>query len=142
MMLVPCYLAPSAIEGLGVFATVDIKKGDVVWRFDDRFDRLIPRTDILTCPDHLREFFERYTYEMPGFPDHMALDADEGRFMNHADHPNLDFTSSDRGIALVDIPVGVELTCDYRSFTIGDLVFQGPRHRVVTRSEEISQVAH
>lgn len=128
MMLVPCYLAPSSIEGLGVFSPVPIKKGDLVWLFDERFDRMIPKAEIDTAPEHLRAFFERYCYEMPGWPDHVALDADEGRFMNHSDAPNLDFRSPDRGIALVDIPVGVELTCDYREFTSGQLVFQGARH--------------
>lgn len=130
MMLVPCYLAPSAIEGLGVYSSVPIRKGDLVWAFDQRFDRLIPKAEIETAPDHLREFFERYGYDMPGYPDALALDADEGRFMNHADAPNLDFTSPDRGVALRDIPVGEELTCNYHEFTFGELVFQAPRHKV------------
>lgn len=130
MMLVSCYLAPSSIEGLGVFSRSDIKKGDIVWRFDDRFDQMIPKADIESAPDHLREFFERYTYDMPGWPDHMALDADEGRFMNHTETPNLDFRSPDVGVALEDIPAGVELTCDYREFTIGDLILQGVRHEL------------
>lgn len=130
MMLVPCYLAPSSIEGLGVFSTVAIRKGDIVWAFDDRFDRLIPKVDIETSPEHLQAFFLRYCYDMPGFPDHLALDADEGRFMNHSGTPNLDFLSVDKGVALRDIPAGEELTCDYREFTTGDLVFMGPRHLV------------
>lgn len=134
MMLVPCYLAPSKIEGLGVFSRVPINRGQVVWRFDDRFDRMISKSDISASEPHLREFFERYCYEMPGCPDHLALDADEGRFMNHEDHPNLDFSTPDRGIAICDIPVGVELTCDYREFTSGALVFQDPRHVIDLRA--------
>ncbi|RFB05564.1 SET domain-containing protein [Parvularcula marina] len=130
MMLVPCYLAPSSIEGLGVYSTQPILKGDIVWAFDDRFDRLIPKDEIASAPEHLRIFFERYCYDMPNSPDCLALDADEGRFMNHADLPNLDFSSPDRGIALRDIPAGEELTCDYREFTVGEVVFLGPRHHV------------
>lgn len=98
MLLVPCYLAPSKIEGLGVFSSQKILKGDIVWAFDERFDRLIPKSEIHMAPEHLQLFFERYCYEMPNAPDSLALDADEGRFMNHADHPNLDFRSVDRGI--------------------------------------------
>jgi SET domain-containing protein len=130
MMLVPCYLAPSRIEGLGVFSKVAIRRGENVWRFDERFDRLIPKADIAGADPHARMFFERYCYDMPGWPDHLALDADEGRFMNHEDASNLDFSSPDRGIALWDIAAGEELTCDYRQFTVGALVFQEPRHRV------------
>jgi len=130
MMLVPCYLAPSAIEGLGVYSTAPIRKGDIVWRFDDRFDRLISRADIASAEPHLQAFFERYCYDLAEHPDHVGLDADEGRFMNHADDPNLSFARIHEGLALRDVPVGEELTCDYREFTLGDLVFQEPRHLV------------
>lgn len=130
MMLVPCYLAPSLIEGLGVFSSAHIKKGDVIWRFDPRFDQLIRRDDIAAAPAHVQEFFERYTYEMPDYPDCVVLDADEGRFMNHSDRPNADFSSHDVGIATRDIPAGEEITCDYRVLESRELVFQGPRHKL------------
>ena len=130
MMLIPCYLAPSAIEGLGVFTSEAIAKGDPVWRFDDRFDRMIPKADISDAAEHVRLFIERYGYDMPGWPDHLALDADEGRFMNHTEAPNLDFSAPDVGYALRDIAVGEELTCDYREFTVGEVVLQGARHLV------------
>lgn len=130
MMLVRAYLAPSAIEGLGVFSHDDIKKGDVVWRFDTRFDQLIPRETLSAVDERTREFLERYGYDMPMYPECLALDADEGRFMNHCDAPNLDFSHPDFGTAIEDIPAGVELTCDYREFTRGDLVFQPTRHKV------------
>lgn len=130
MMLIRCYLAPSTIEGLGVFTSEPIAKGDPVWRFDERFDRMIAKPDVETATPHVREFIERYGYDMPGWPEHLALDADEGRFMNHSDAPNLDFRAPDVGYALRDIAAGEELTCDYREFTIGELVMQGARHRV------------
>ncbi len=76
MMLVNCYLGASEIEGIGVFAGVPIAKGDPVWRFDDRFDRMIPKTDLDATSPHIRIFIERYGYDMPGWPDHLALDAD------------------------------------------------------------------
>ena len=130
MMLVRSYLAPSSIEGLGVFSHDNIKQGDLVWRFDPRIDQLIKRADLDAMDERTREFIDRYGYDMPHIPDCIALDADEGRFMNHADTPNLDFSSADVGVALCDIPAGVELTCNYREFTLGELVFQPTRHRV------------
>jgi SET domain-containing protein len=129
MMLVPCYLGPSTIEGLGVYATVPIRRGQIIWRFDPRFDRLIPKADIASAPRHMRDFLERYTYDMPEYPDHVVLDADEGRFMNHADAPNCDFSEHHLGRALADIDTGTELTCDYRVLESRVLVFQGPRHK-------------
>lgn len=130
MMMVRCYLAPSSIEGLGVFSTTDIRKGDLVWLFDPRFDTSIARADMESALPHIREFLERYTYDHPHDPDRVVLDGDEGRFMNHSDAPNVDLSAGDRGIASCDIPAGVELTCDYADFTPGVIEFQPPRHRV------------
>lgn len=130
MMIVRCYLAPSSIEGLGVFSADPIKKGDVVWRFDPLLDQMIPEEVVATQPPHVREFLERYGYPHHERPGIWVLDADEGRFMNHADAPNLDFSVPEIGVALIDIPAGVELTCDYADFTIGEVIHQPPRHRV------------
>ncbi len=130
MMLVRAYLAPSAIEGLGVYSRDDIKKGDLIWRFDARLDQLIPRDTLDQLDPTTREFVERYGYDMRNHPDHIALDADEGRFMNHCNKPNTDFSHPDYGFALEDIPAGTELTCDYREFTTGELVFLPSRHAV------------
>ena len=130
MMTVRCYLAPSSIEGLGVYCHEPIAKGDVVWRFDPRFDQMIPKAEVEAADPVMREFLERYGYDHLDHPDHLMLDAHEGRFMNHSDAPNLDFRYPAHGVALRDIPAGEELTCDYREFTVGDLVMQPPRHRV------------
>ncbi|WP_172293819.1 SET domain-containing protein [Pseudoruegeria sp. HB172150] len=130
MMMVRCYLAPSRIEGLGVFAHTDIRKGGLVWLYDPRFDVSYEREDIERAPKHFREFLERYTYEHPGDPDRVVLDCDEGLFMNHADVPNLDLSNPSRGVATRLIPAGEELTCHYGQFTVGRVEFQPPRHRV------------
>ena len=130
MMMVRCYLGPSEIEGLGVFTTQPIKKGGLVWLYDERFDVSYYRDDIERAPKHFREFLERYTYEHPENPDCVVLDCDEGRFMNHADVPNVDLSNPHRGIATGNIAAGEELTCDYGQFTVGAVTFQPSRHRV------------
>lgn len=129
-MTVRCYLAPSKIEGLGVFATHQVSQGEIIWRFDPEFDQVFSADYIQRQPDHIKEFLERYTYAHPSDPRLMVLDSDEGRFMNHSDQPNTDFSDPEVGIALWDIEVGEELTCDYRHFTIGPLVHQPPRHQL------------
>ena len=130
MMVVRSYLAPSAIEGLGVFAAEPIAKGELVWRFDRRFDQLISKADLAAAPAHVREFLERYTYEFHDDSDFVVLDADEGRYMNHADAPNVDLTDPEIGVAVRDIAAGEELTCDYACFTVGAIEFQPPRNKV------------
>ena len=129
-MTVRCYLAPSAIEGLGVFTANHISHGELVWKFDPEFDQVFSLDYIKRQPEHIREFLERYTYAHPSDPTRIVLDSDEGRFMNHADNPNTDFSDPEYGVALRDISVGEELTCDYSRFTIGPVVHQPPRHRL------------
>ena len=129
MMKVRCYLAPSTIEGLGVFTSVSITAGEEVWRYDADFDPSYPIEKIATAPEHIREFMERYTYVNPFDRTKVILDADEARFMNHSESPNVDFSDDASGRALRDIAAGEELTCDYACFTEGEIVFQPPRHR-------------
>lgn len=135
MMTVRCYLAPSSIEGLGVFSHDDIRKGDIIWRFDRRFDQLIPLETVAQAPEHIQVFLDRYGYPHADHPGHLVLDADEGRFMNHSENANTDFSRPDVGIALRDIPAGEEITCDYREFVTGELVMQPPRHKLAPREE-------
>tara|TARA_R110002126_G_scaffold20441_6_gene75598 strand:- start:1207 stop:1674 length:468 start_codon:yes stop_codon:yes gene_type:complete len=129
MMTVRCYLAPSRIEGLGVYTSVAIPRGTEVWRYNSDFDLSYPIAKIAAAPDHIREFMDRYTYVNPFDPSQVILDADEARFMNHSDTPNVDFSSDISGRALRDIAVDEELTCDYACFTVGEISFQPPRHK-------------
>ena len=130
MMMVRSYLAPSAIEGLGVFSVSDIRKGSLVWLYNPDFDVRYLADEIARQPKHFREYMERYTYPDPEDRDFVVLDCDEGRFMNHADQPNVDLSDAKRGVATCDIPAGVELTCDYRQFMGADVTMQPPRNRV------------
>lgn len=118
MMLVPCYLAASDIEGLGVYSREAVKQGQLIWRFDPRVDRMISLDSFTDADERLSDFLKRYTY-VPHFDRTVCiLDGDEGRYMNHSERPNTDFSSIDAGYALRDIPAGEELTCDYREFDI------------------------
>lgn len=130
MMTVRCYLAPSQIEGLGVFCHDDIRQGQNVWRHHPLLDQRLPVGVLDEVEPHVREFLERYSYPDWDDLDYIILETDEGRFMNHADEPNLDFSDQVRGIARWDIPAGTELTCHYSTFTIGEIQMQPPRHLV------------
>jgi SET domain-containing protein len=116
MLMVSTYLAPSAIEGLGVFAGERIERGRLMWSLNPKFDIFIHASEIEAYPTHMQDFIARYTYphlEMPGV---VVLDSDNGKFMNHSLKPNTDFRIFDKGYALVDIAQGEEITCNYYEF--------------------------
>src|SRR5258708_3685748 len=50
MMLVRTYLSNSSIEGIGVFAADPIRKGDLIWRLDPKFDVLFTDGDVAGWP--------------------------------------------------------------------------------------------
>ena len=62
MLLVPTYVAPSAVEGVGIFAAEDIPEGAMIWQLEQALDRLIPASEVASQPESVREFIERYAY--------------------------------------------------------------------------------
>lgn len=116
MLTVITYIAPSAIEGVGVFTAEPISKGQVISRFDPAFDRLIPRDDYENAPPYLKALLDRYAFPSPLDHDLIVYEVDNSRFMNHSATPNTDFSDFAAGVALRDIEAGEELTCDYNSF--------------------------
>ena len=116
MMLVRTYVAPSAVEGVGVFAAEPIRKGQLIWRLDPEFDRMISRNWLRAAPSHFSEFIARYAYPLHDDPDTLVLEIDNGRFMNHSTSPNTDFTKIVEGYAKKRIKEGDELVCDYNEF--------------------------
>jgi hypothetical protein len=109
MLLVRTYLAPSSIDGIGLFAGEDIPKGTITWEF-------YPEVDIV-----LEEFcFTRVQFEFVtkyAFQDKQLgkwiLSADDDRFTNHSDDPNTGPLPDGRMVALRDIKKGEEITSNY-----------------------------
>lgn len=116
MLLVKTYVGPSAIEGVGVFAAEDIKKGQAIYRFDPLFDKLVPRSLMETGPETLASFIKRYGYPYNLDPTMFVIDLDHGRYMNHSDAPNTNFQGVTDGYAIRDIKAGEEIVCNYNEF--------------------------
>ncbi|MDG4893063.1 SET domain-containing protein-lysine N-methyltransferase [Mesorhizobium sp. WSM4976] len=116
MLLIRTYVAQSTIEGVGVFAAEPIRKGASIWRLDPDFDRLIPMEKYEAASPHLRELLDRYAYPSPDKPGFMVYEVDNGRFMNHSERPNTDFSQYGGAVAIRDIAAGEEITCDYGEF--------------------------
>ena len=120
MFIVRTSLRPSSIQGLGCFAEEPIKQGQVVWQFDPRLDLRIPLSEFSDFPQAIQEHFLVYTYvEIHNGQEVMVYCADLSKHVNHADVPNL-FDSPDnlQEIAVRDIEIGEELTCNYYSFDL------------------------
>lgn len=116
MMIVPSYVGPSQIEGVGIFAAAPIAAGAAIWELSDDLDLLLTREQLAQLPALQRDFIDRYGYPHMSQPQLTVLEFDNGRFMNHSATPNTDFTRPDVGYATRDIDAGEELTCDYREF--------------------------
>src|SRR4029078_3812133 len=111
MLMVRTYLAPSAIEGLGVFAGESLERGRLVWSLKPLFDIFIRESEIETLPQHMQEFIYRYSWTHRAIPGTVMLESDYGKFMNHSLTPNTDFRVFDKGFALPDLAPGAGLTC-------------------------------
>jgi uncharacterized protein len=116
MLTISTYLAPSAIEGLGVFAGEFVERGRLLWSLNPKFDIFVHPDEIATYPPHMQDYIARYTYPHLEIDGVVVLDSDNGKFMNHSLTPNTDFRIFDIGYALVDIAVGDEITCNYHEF--------------------------
>src|SRR5579875_1400854 len=114
MMMVETELKPSPIHGLGVFLLTPVRKGELIWRFDSRIDRVYSAEEVATLPDHMRRYIETYStwHERTGL---YVLCGDNGRYFNHSDHPSTvsDSISFGEDRAARDLDAGEELTSDY-----------------------------
>lgn len=119
MMLVPSYVAPSRIAGVGVFAKEPISKGMRLWQMHPRIDLFFTAAEVEAMPSSARDFFQTYAYPDTRRPAFLIYNSDNGRFMNHSDRPNTNFTSFDAGYAIAQIEAGEEITCNYTEFQPG-----------------------
>jgi hypothetical protein len=119
MMLVRTRVAPSAIHGLGLFAVDTIPKGTPIWRFEAGFDREFSPGEFAALPAQAQVHIRWFAYvdrDTRG----RVLSGDHTCFMNHSPEPNTgalrDAVLPITTVALRDIAVGEELTCNYWAF--------------------------
>ena len=120
MMLVRTVKKPSDIHGVGLFANEFIPKGSPTWRFIAGIDQAIHPDLVERVPEASRITFLTYAY-LDIRTGLYVLCADDARFMNHSDEPNVkgDYDLDPVfgvDVAARDIEPGEELTCDYRTF--------------------------
>ena len=120
MMLVKTEKRQSDIHGIGLFAAEAIPAGTPTWRFTPGIDQAIHPDMLDRFPEHARPWFLTYAY-LDIRSGLYVLCADDGRYMNHSDDPNVRGDTETEpvfgvDVAARDIEAGEELTCDYRTF--------------------------
>ncbi len=119
MMFIRCYLAMSKIAGAGIgcFTKQPVKKGDLVWEFDPRLDRLYSVKEVEKFMEQGRGEFIRSHGFMDIRSKMVMVCLDEGGYVNHSTNANITNTYEEGGIlrcrALEDIPANTEITQDY-----------------------------
>lgn len=114
MLMVETELRQSDIHGTGVFLVEPVRKGDLIWRFDSRIDRVYSESDLAGLPERMQRFLRTYsTWHEPTRL--WILCGDNGRHFNHSDTPNTLSLAAGFGddVAARDLPAGTELTTNY-----------------------------
>jgi uncharacterized protein len=114
MMMVETVLGRSPIHGLGVFLAQPVKRGQLIWRFDSRIDRIYAPEEIASLPDHVRRYLKTYSTFHAGVGVYV-LCGDNGRYFNHSPSPSTVSNAIAFGEdhAARDLAEGEELTSDY-----------------------------
>lgn len=116
MMMVDTELRASPIHGIGTFLLEPVGKGQLVWRFDSRVDRIYSDDEIASLPPHMQRFVRTYSTRHDALK-LWVLCGDNGRHFNHSDTPNtlsLGIAFGD-DVAAADLSAGTELTTDYKT---------------------------
>lgn len=115
MLRVKTRVAPSEIQGLGLFAEEDVPEGATIWRFDPGIDQVVDLRYVDPGDERARDFILKYGYQTVVDQPVFVLCVDDARFMNHSDDPNI-VETEERSVAIRPIRRGEEITTDYKAF--------------------------
>ena len=113
----PFRLRGNAVAGYGIAATRDLEPGEIVFRGEERSQRMVTRRHVeATWTEPEKALFDRYAYPVSEEV-YIIWDRDPGEWapQNHSCDPNTRFEGLDV-IATRRIVAGEELTLDYAEF--------------------------
>ncbi len=113
MLKIKTKLKQSDIHGIGLFADETILKDQLTWELDG--------LDQLFSVKHPYEWFDKYSYKTK--EGRYVLCADDARFINHSDTPNL-VSINNQDFAVREILENEELTIDYSTFDASGVNFE------------------
>ena len=108
-LTVRCKVRRSRTHGRGLVADQDLARGEVVWRFDPRVDRVV--RDLPTAPERYWRFrhFAYYDKHLREW----VYSTDKSKWMNHAARPNTAIRSDGSLVTRRRIRRGGEITINY-----------------------------
>ena len=118
-------LKSSPVQGIGVFAMVDISKGQRRIFSNDKSEWIkISKAEIATLPQHSKAIVENFClYDEENYfvPEYGFKMVDLVIFLNHDDNPNIASINDGEDFeALRDIKAGEELFIDYGQIVEGE----------------------
>lgn len=130
MLVVKNFIAPSKIPnaGIGCFSKQYIKKNDIVFQYDEDLDIIVTKEKYDSFSDNKKYFFDYYASLEKDFSGNtvLMLSADNSKYINHSDDPNLLCTDLNTIVAKNDIIENEELTLDYRTIDENMKNYNGP----------------
>ena len=112
MFLIDTYVDKSKIQGIGVFANENIKKGQLIKEVRPDFEIEFNKDNLPKIPLALAKFIDTHGYERELGSKILVMGIDNEKYLNHSKDPSV----NDEGIALKNIKIGDEITIDYREF--------------------------
>src|SRR3989338_5957015 len=94
----------SGIEGIGIFASRNFKKGEIVYSFPA--GKVVSSADIPSIPEHEKRYLDKIGN------DRFEIVEPQARYVNHSCDPNV-MEKERTAYALRDIKKGEEITIDY-----------------------------
>ena len=114
MFLIDTYLDKSKIQGVGVFAKENIKKGQLIKEVIPDFEIEFNKDNLPKMPLALAKLIDTHAYERELGSKILVMGIDNEKYLNHSNNPSV----NDNGIALKNIKIGDEITVDYRNFDV------------------------
>ncbi len=121
MLRVRTYLAPSPIQGTGLFLAERVKAGTTLWAFDEGFDPYVTLDEAARIASECTaaaEYVRNFGYVDIWRPGFVTFNIDNERFKNDSIEPNCIVGLNGESIAATDLRAGEELTNDYEDFLI------------------------
>jgi len=115
MFYIKTRLGKSKIHGIGLFTDQDIKKGNPIYKHNNKLDLQLSKKELESLDIREQETIKKYGY-IDKKSKKWRLDYDDIRFTNHSATPNMSLGSSGNIIALKNIKKGEELTQSYKDF--------------------------
>ena len=116
MLQISYYIKESTVPnaGYGIFTSQDIKKDDIVWKFNKDTMKIFTENDIKSINNQeIKKMILKYSWKKNNL---YYFDLTDEKFKNHSDNPNIitydDYTS----IASRDIKKDEELFDNYFSY--------------------------